>query len=105
MATTEQIDQLRRMIDDRNTPYTYSDDELNDRLLGYSLETVASVIWGEKAAGYADMVNMTEAGSSRSLSDLHKNALAMSSHYARLSSEEDEVDPSGFTTVRRITRL
>lgn len=105
MASEAEIDQLRRMVDDRSAPFTYSDTELSDRLDADSAEAVASVIWGEKAAAYADMVNMSEAGSSRNLGDLYKNALTMSTHFAKLQSDEDAeaVAPQGVVS-RRITR-
>lgn len=45
----------------------------------------AARIWGEKAADLADMVDVNEGGSSRKLSDLHKHALAMASHWAAVA--------------------
>lgn len=37
----------------------------------------AATVWGSKAAEFASLVNVSESGSSRSLGDLYKNALAM----------------------------
>lgn len=45
----------------------------------------ASAIWSAKAAGYADLVNVSESGSSRSMGQLIDNALKMAKEYAARS--------------------
>jgi hypothetical protein len=82
MATEAQVSRLRRMIDEASTD-TYSDSDLSSIIdISENLELAASDIWMEKAASLARLVNVSESGSSRSLSDLHKNALLMSSNYS-----------------------
>lgn len=54
----------------------------------FNLNRAAVTIWTAKAASYASLVDVTESGSSRKMSDLHKNALAMTKHYASLLESE-----------------
>lgn len=100
MATEAQIMELRRLVDDTVTPVEYTDLELNGRidLADGALGVVAHAVWIEKAAKYARLVNVSESGSSRSLSDLHRNALAMAERFAV------PVVPTRRTGTRRIER-
>lgn len=78
MATAEQIAAFRLLIDEAEDAEPYSDLGLSLRLDGaLSPQALAKEVWLEKAAKYASLVNVSESGSSRSMSDLHKNALAM----------------------------
>lgn len=82
MATPDQITSLRRLIADTATPFEYSDEDLSARLdAGLSPEAIASTIWREKAASYSDLVDISESGSSRKLSDLRKAALENAAYY------------------------
>jgi hypothetical protein len=42
-----------------------------------NLNVVARDVWTEKAAAYADLVDVTEGGSTRKMGDLHEQALNM----------------------------
>lgn len=55
--------------------------ETRDDTGEFNLDRAAASIWRGKAAQYAELVNVSESGSSRSLGDLHKNALAMANMY------------------------
>ncbi len=78
MATAEEIAAFRLLIDETVDKLPYDDSSIGTRLdAATSPESLAKEIWLEKAAKYASLVNVTESGSSRSMSDLHKNALAM----------------------------
>lgn len=82
MATADQILALRRMVNDTADPHDYTDLDLNARLdAGLSPEAIASVIWREKAAKYSELVDVSESGSSRKLSDLRKGALEQAAYY------------------------
>lgn len=82
MATETQIASLRRMIDDVDAPTSYSDTDLNARIdEAGSTEQAASVIWREKAASYSTLVDVSESGSSRKLSDLRKAAMEQAAYY------------------------
>lgn len=98
MATQEEIEQLRRMTDVDDGDDVYTEEVLStyiDNLAG-NLTAVAAAIWAEKAASYAGLVDVTESGSSRRLSQLHTAALTMAKKY-----QPDETPDQGgasFTT-------
>lgn len=103
MATADQIAAFRLLI---NTPLSedpYTDEQLSARIdNAESVEALAAIVWREKAAAYSTMVNVSESGSSRSLSDLYKNALAMSKSF-------QDAQPGDSTSqvgvrMRRLTR-
>lgn len=85
MASADELAALRRAAD-----VTPDDDVYTDALLDSLIDTygsvagAASAIWREKAAAYAEMVDTTESGSSRKLSDLHKNALEIAAGFANV---------------------
>ncbi len=71
-----------------------------------NLDRAAMLVWERKAARYADLVTTSESGSTRQLSDLHKNALAMARSYREKvsSGEPVVVPPERRPRTRRITR-
>lgn len=103
MATAEDIARLRRMTGEVEPDSTYTDQQLNDIIdeVG-DINVAASRVWGEKASMVADLVNITEAGSSRSNSDLFKHAKDQQSYYAGLSGDGAVATSS---TTRRIERV
>jgi hypothetical protein len=103
MATPDEYLRLRRMTGEvEESTYTNADLDLYIAQAG-SLEGAAARIWGEKASGYADLVNMNEAGSQRSLSDLFKHAKEQQAYYEGLAGTGSAVD-LGTTTTRPIRR-
>lgn len=46
-----------------------------------NVDRAAAHVWRTKAANYAELVNVSESGSSRSLGDLQKNALSMAAQF------------------------
>lgn len=82
MATTEQIAELRRLIDEPDAT-VYTDVALSARLDASANDTdyVAGVIWREKAARYAGMIDVQEGNSSRKMSQLHTQALKMADSF------------------------
>lgn len=97
MATAGEIARLRRLVNDPDH-LEFSDEDLNEVLerqeMNYSL--AASELWGVKAGNYSSLVTVTESGSTRNLSDLHKQALLMQKFYQ---------DSSGAVTRTRIGRI
>lgn len=83
MATAEAIAELRRKISEPDQT-TYIDADLSSRIddAGGDINAVASDIWEDKASQYSEMVDISEAGSSRKNSQLMKNALEQAAHYA-----------------------
>src|SRR5690554_4319407 len=102
MATEDDLARLRRMTGESDTDMSsYTDTELDQMLtnLGGDLNLAASRIWGEKASQYADLVNTTEAGSSRSNSDLFTHAKAQQDYFNSLS--DNGVVATTSSTTRR----
>lgn len=82
MASIADVRKLRALIAEPDDS-SYSDQALATFLEGSSgPESVAYEIWVEKAAKYAELVNISEAGSSRAMGDLHEQALTMVRHFS-----------------------
>lgn len=104
MATQEEIDTLRALVPDTT---------LNDTALGLIIDAsecmnqAAGKLWGQVAGGYTGLVNISEAGSSRSMGSLHQNALNMSKYYFDLGCPSSTVPPFNphRTQTRAIERL
>lgn len=106
MASPEEIADLRRKISELDNT-NYSDAVLGARIdaADGDLNKVAYSIWQEKAATYAELVDISEAGSSRKNSQLYKNALEMADYYAGIDDDPDTPVPAERSTTRRIVRL
>jgi hypothetical protein len=92
------------LIDESADVAPYDDISLSNRLdAATSPLSLSKEIWLEKAASYASLVNVSESGSSRSMSDLSKNALAM----AKAMGDADPTAPGTGDAVRgvRMQRL
>jgi Cdc6-like AAA superfamily ATPase len=102
MATSDQIAELRLFTaeaDDSN----YTDEQLAAIIdAATSIKSAAETVWLQKAARYASLVNVSESGSSRSLSDLQKNALSMAKQMA--SDADEDQDAQTGIRIRRLTR-
>lgn len=102
MATPEEIAAFRLLIGAPDNVDPYTDEVLSDRIDAAEgdLNGLASSIWREKAAHYSTLVDVSESGSSRKLSDLHKNALAMAASFG------GQAAPAASSGVRfsRLTR-
>jgi hypothetical protein len=107
MASADELAALRRATDTTTADAVYTDGLVTPLIDSLGVNGAAAVIWREKAAKYAAMVNTTEAGSSRSMSDLYAHAIEMAEMYARLSdNEEVPVDPNaGYTFTTEIERV
>ena len=82
MATATDIATLRRYIGEPDNTTPYTDQELSDLIDdSTSVQAAAAEVWSRKAADSALLVDVSENGSSRKLSDVHRNALAMSRMY------------------------
>lgn len=105
MATDEQRLQLRRMTGEVDSD-TYTEQDLDDyiAIAADDLDAAAARIWGEKASAYADLVDITESGSSRKNSDLFKHATQQQAYFEGLS-DTGAAAAVPATTTRRIVRL
>lgn len=112
MATAQEIAAIRLLVG----PGALSDVEVGqiidtavpeggtdpDMLLAQAL------VWEALAGRYHALVDTTESGSSRSMSQMHKNALAMAAALRGQLAARDEVTveaTTGRTGTRRITRV
>lgn len=105
MATIDDVAQLRLMIAEPDET-TYTDAMLGALLDSYAGGTVplsraARDVWQQKAAAYADLVDISEGGSQRKNSDLWKRATSMAELFAAQADAED----SGASRATRIARL
>lgn len=81
MATPADVLRLRRLADASDTTL-YPSQDLSDRIdAAGTVEAAAADLWREKAAQYAALVDTTEGTSSRKLSQLQSQALAMAKQY------------------------
>ncbi len=104
MATADEITAFRLLIDEAADKEPYTDASLGARLdAATSPQALAGLIWTEKAAAYAALVDVSESGSSRSLGQLQDKALAM----AKTFQAADPTAPGTGTAVRgvRMSRL
>lgn len=104
MASESDLEALHRAADIPDDDDDYPDDLLAEILdAETSVAAAAAVIWREKAAALAAMVDTTESGSSRKLSDLHANALAMAKGFQTVVADTAIPTRRSFTT--QIERL
>lgn len=107
-----QLAALRLMIDEPDSS-VWSDTALAllaDNNLNtdgtYDLRKTASQIWESKAASYVDLVNTSESGSSRSMSQKFDHAVVMAKQFGSSSSGTDTSDTEAprSTKIVRATR-
>jgi hypothetical protein len=105
MASAEVIALLRRKIGESDED-TYTDEDLSALLDAASddTDTVASAIWSEKASDFAELVDISEAGSSRKNSQLMKNAQEMAVFYGAKNESDILVPGRDRPTTRAIVR-
>lgn len=101
MASADEVLQLRKLLSDDEEPYQFTDEELGAAIDDLGMNASAAEYWRRKSASYAEMVTVSESGSSRQLSDLSKNAIEMSKYFDGLvTAAGGGVRP----TTRRIVR-
>lgn len=103
MATQQEVDQARSLV-----PDTSLTDEQIGAIIDDSkcLNEAIGKMWGQLAGGMYQLVDISEAGSSRSMGKLQQNALDMAKYYAGLGCGDSTVIPvTGVTRSRAIERL
>lgn len=88
MATQEEIARFRRMTDLPENTEPWTDDYISNIIDQLGFEKAVASAWTEKAAAVASLVDTTESGSSRRLSQLRESYLDM----ARTLGGADAVD-------------
>lgn len=71
------------------------DDEKIQTLLTaqVSVSRILVTYWSQRAAATVNYVNVSESGSSRSLSDAHRNALEMLKYWTARAKDEEVITP------------
>lgn len=99
MATAAEIAAFRLLIDEQEDKLPYTDAALGERMdSATSPQALAAVIWTEKAAALAALVDVSESGSSRSLGQLQDKALAM----AKVMRDADPTAPGTGVAARGV---
>jgi hypothetical protein len=98
--------QLRRLIGDVTEPYTHNNVQIDEMLTATDgdARAAASSYWYAKATDYSEMVDISEAGSSRKNSKLFDNAMALAKSFDDNDGVDDPVVVTPSTTrpiVRR----
>lgn len=103
MATPDEIALLRQKIQEPNNADPYTDDFLSTLIDTYGIDGAAGQVWEVKAASVAKLVDITEGGSSRKMSQVFTQYTELAKQY----SSKDETDPTGYTAprTRKITRV
>jgi hypothetical protein len=105
MATDAQVEQLRRLIAEPDDCPPFTEQVLKERIDASdgNLTTLAADIWLEKASSAATLVDISESGSSRSMSKIHDQALAMSKQL-RAQADLDTPTAASRSRTRSIAR-
>lgn len=106
MATAGEIADVR-LNTDEPTPAIYTDVAIGALVDVTSVALASGAIWAQKAAAYAKLVDVSEAGASRKQSDLFDHAMKMAAHWNALGSKEAEDADSpgiGHSRVHTIVR-
>jgi len=74
-----------------------------------SLNRILMTYWSSRAAATSKLVNVSESGSSRSLADIHKNALDMLRYWTTQAEKEEALEivppsqrPISFGRIKRV---
>jgi len=99
MATASEIAKIRAMINEPNNVEPYTDEMLSLLIdASLSVRSAAAEIWRNKASKVAHLVDISEGGSSRKMSDIYKNYLAIASALENESAGESGTANRGSTT-------
>lgn len=92
MATSGQVETLRRFINEPDDVEPYSNTQLGYRIDAAQgdIELTAATIWREKASSYAELVDVQEGSSRRALGNLQSQAMKMADYYQGVSSSPPE---------------
>lgn len=95
MATASEVSLVRDYTDEPMPGSPYTDEYLGAFIDASSVLLASGSIWRIKAAKYAELVSVSEAGASRAMSDLFKHAQEMAAHYEKAGEEEQSAAAGG----------
>lgn len=99
MATPQEIVELRLEIQEPNNVAPWTDDFLTGMIDSYGVTEAAHKIWISKRNAVADLVDISEGGSSRKMSQLYENYNKIVLRY-----EVDDTSGHRAPRTREITR-
>lgn len=98
MATDADIAELRRKTDITDTDEPYTDPFLSGLIdREGTVDGASYVLWRDKAAKLAELVNVTEGASSRQMGQAFDHALEMVKLYERVSKVDVVTEQAPFT--------
>lgn len=105
MATDAQITALRLLIAEQDET-VYTNIALSGRIdsVNGDLNLLAYNVWGEKAAKYAALVDVSEGGSTRRNGQLLDQALKMVAHFKNLLPDGTGTGERSGVRIKRLTR-
>jgi hypothetical protein len=102
VAEIEQIVQVQKLLGPDAEPGGWTEVEINAALDdGRSANYIAARWWAQRAAETAHLIDISESGTSRPLSVIHRNAKEMAATYRTLTAEEEVTPEVPASTVRR----
>ena len=105
MATAEDIATVRDHIAEPDDSNGWTAERIGVFIdAAPDLSMAAANIWGSKAGEYATLVDVSENGSSRKLSEIHKNALSMQRVFIDRSIMENGSPSTSRPRTRAIVR-
>lgn len=103
MASEAELEALRRLINIPDDEEPYTDAYLAGLIDSKgSVEAAASAVWLELAASFAGYVDTTESGSSRKLSQMSGQALAMATGLNTVANTSGAAARSGTSAIERV---
>lgn len=103
MATSAQINSVRRQTGVDAT--VWPDTELSALIDGStSINKAIATVWRSIAAANSTLVDVSESGSSRSMSQISKNALSMAAEFEKLDGTAGTDPDTGAVIARTRTR-
>lgn len=103
MATQAEIADLRVKVQELTNAEPYTDTYLGNMIDQYTVRGAAREIWQAKASSVAHLVDVSEGGSSRKMSDIHKHYLSIAESFN--DPTEAEVVAQAAPRSRRIERV
>lgn len=102
MADIEQIEQVQKLLGPDAESGGWNEVTINTALdAGRSANYIAAKWWAQRAAETAHLIDISESGTSRPLSVIHRNAKEMAATYRTLAAEEEVTPDLPTSTVRR----
>jgi hypothetical protein len=103
MASASEIVEVRENVDEP-TPETWDDVSIEELVDAHGVNGASAIIWRRKAAAFAKLVDVSEAGASHNFSELHKNALAMFEHFRGIAGTDSPLGTTGAVRIKVMER-